>query len=147
MDRSALTSQVKALASGLGFSPIGVTTADPPDHWSFYQDWVQKGYAGEMGYLARNLDRRADPGAIVPGARSILCLGLNYQPQAEERVPARGGRISSYARGDDYHDVIKERLLDLLGRIQSLAPGTEGRAYVDTGPVLEREYAARAGLG
>ncbi|HCK10424.1 MAG TPA: tRNA epoxyqueuosine(34) reductase QueG [Candidatus Latescibacteria bacterium] len=132
----------------MGFSPVGITSAAPPGHWAFYKSWVDKGYAGEMGYLTRNLDRRQDPTLLVPGARSIVCVGLNYRP--DNQVPSDetpSGRISCYARGDDYHDVMKGRLIDLQKEITSLAPGTVGRAYVDTGPVLEREFAARAGLG
>ena len=142
-----LTRKVKSLAGDLGFSPVGVTTADPPGNWNYYREWVDAGYAGEMGYLTRNLERRADVRSLVPGAKSILCVGLNYQPYETPRPEGRTGRISGYARGDDYHDLMKKRLLDLLEQIQILSPGTEGRVYVDTGPVLEREYAARAGLG
>ncbi|MCH2665000.1 tRNA epoxyqueuosine(34) reductase QueG [bacterium] len=148
MTRSDLTRRVKATAREMGFSPVGITSAAPPGHWAFYKSWVDKGYAGEMGYLTRNLDRRQDPTLLVPGARSIVCVGLNYRP--DNQVPSDetpSGRISCYARGDDYHDVMKGRLIDLQKEITSLAPGTVGRAYVDTGPVLEREFAARAGLG
>ena len=146
--RSDLTRRVKATAREMGFSPVGITSAAPPGHWAFYKSWVDKGYAGEMGYLTRNLDRRQDPTLLVPGARSIVCVGLNYRPDNQvlsDETPS--GRISCYARGDDYHDVMKGRLIDLQKEITSLAPGTVGRAYVDTGPVLEREFAARAGLG
>ena len=146
--RSDLTRRVKATAREMGFSPVGITSAAPPGHWAFYKSWVDKGYAGEMGYLTRNLDRRQDPTLLVPGARSIVCVGLNYRPDNQvlsDETPS--GRISCYARGADYHDVMKGRLIDLQKEITSLAPGTVGRAYVDTGPVLEREFAARAGLG
>ena len=143
-----LTRKVKALARELGFAPVGITSADPPENWAFYKSWVDKGYAGEMGYLQRNLDRRADPATLVPGARSIICVGMNYLPETADDSPKEpSGRISCYARGDDYHDVMKAKLLKLLEGIRELDPGTEGRAYVDTGPVLEREFASRAGLG
>ena len=148
MNRIDLTHRVKALARDLGFAPVGITTADPPGHWEAYRSWVDKGYAGEMGYLQRNLDRRADPRQLVAGARSIVCVGLNYLPEpSHERAESTAGRISCYARGDDYHDVMKARLLELQSQITAICPDTQGRAYVDTGPVLEREFAARAGLG
>ena len=152
MNRIDLTPKVKSLACDLGFSPVGITSADPPDHWPFYESWVSNGYAGEMGYLTRNLERRADPQHIVPGARSIVCVGLNYLPEAssetsDDETPNPKGRISCYARGDDYHNVMKQKLFALLEGIRSLDPKTEGRAYVDTGPVLERDYASRAGVG
>ena len=148
MNRIKLTQQVKALARDMGFAPVGITSADPPGHWEAYRSWVDKGYAGEMGYLKRDLDRRADPGTLVQGARSIVCVGLNYLPEpSREQTDEPTGRIACYARGDDYHEAMKSRLIDLQKQITTLSPGTEGRAYVDTGPVLERDYAARAGLG
>lgn len=148
MNRFELTQRVKALAHEIGFNPVGITRADPPTHWGSYKDWVEAGYAGEMGYLTRNLDRRKDPQNLVPGARSIVCVGLNYQPKPTDEVRLGAtGRISGYARGDDYHDLMKSRLIELQGRISELMPETEGRAYVDTGPVLERDLAARAGVG
>jgi epoxyqueuosine reductase len=148
VNRIDLTHRVKALARDLGFAPVGITSADPPGHWEEYRSWVDKGYAGEMGYLQRNLDRRADPRQLVAGARSIVCVGLNYLPEpSQARAEGTVGRISCYARGDDYHDVMKARLLELQSQITAICPDTQGRAYVDTGPVLEREFAARAGLG
>ena len=107
------------------------------------------GYAGEMGYLGRNLERRSDIRQILPDAKSVLCVGLNYQPYSDgaENSGAPEGQIARYARGDDYHIVMKDRLLELLAEIQQIEPSAEGRVYVDTGPVLERDFAARAGLG
>jgi epoxyqueuosine reductase len=143
-----LTEKVKKAALQLGFDLVGIAPAHPPEHWDFYQQWLHLGYAGEMGYLGRNLDRRADPCEIVPNAKSILCLGLNYLPSKKQGADdASRGSISKYAQGDDYHDVIKARLFDLLAEIQRLEPSADGRVYVDTGPVLERDFAVRAGLG
>ena len=148
MNRFELTQRVKALAHEIGFNPVGITSADPPTHWAFYENWVEADYAGEMGYLTRNLNRRKDPQVLVPGARSIICVGLNYQPKpTDEARLGPTGRISDYARGDDYHDLMKARLIELQGKVVELIPETEGRAYVDTGPVLERDFAARAGVG
>ncbi len=147
--RTFLTTQIKARAHELGFDPVGVAPAEPPEHWAFYLDWVERGYAGEMGYLGRNLERRADPRTVVPGAKSVLCVGMNYEPrEVPPPVDDRPrGRVSRYARGDDYHDVMVGRLTRLLEEIQALAPSAAGRVYVDTGPVLERDFAARAGIG
>ena len=147
LDRTQLTYRVKSIAKDLGFAPVGITTADSPGHWSFFKSWVDKGFAGEMGYLTRNLEKRADPKTLVPGAKSIVCVGLNYLPSSSSAACGQTGQISRYAQGDDYHDVMKSRLCDLQAQITLLEPKTEGRAYVDTGPILEREYAARAGLG
>ena len=141
-----MTDQIKAAARRLGFDPVGITSVDPPQHWAFYQQWLNQGYAGEMGYLARNQERRSDPREIVPDAKSVLCVGLNYLPLPTKDV-SPGGQVARYARGDDYHDVMKNRLFELLDAIREIEPCAEGRIYVDTGPVLERDFAARAGLG
>jgi len=144
----SLTKKIKAIARSLGFEWVGVAPAQKPEHWAFYQQWLSLGHAGEMGYLGRNLDGRADPCAVVPHAKSILCLGTNYLPHECRVVDDEPrGFISKYARGDDYHTVIKARLFDLLAQIQDMEPTADGRVYVDTGPVLERDFAARAGLG
>ena len=148
-EQQKLTAQIKRKARGMGFSPVGVAPAGPPDHWGFYLDWLAKGYAGQMAYLGRNLDRRSHPEQVLPGARTVLCVGMNYDQ--EKGAPPDGGRtrgrISRYARGDDYHDLMTARLKRLLEWIQTLEPGVKGRVYVDTGPVLERDFAARAGIG
>ena len=145
----SLTPQIKALAHRLGFSSVGVAPAAPPAHWASYVEWLAAGHAGDMAYLSRARERRADPRAIVPGAKSILCVGMDYAAGSlSEADDSRArGRISRYALGEDYHEVMKARLLELLRRIRSLEPSAEGRVYVDTGPVLERDFAARAGLG
>jgi epoxyqueuosine reductase len=144
----SLTEKIKEMAHALGFEWVGIAPAQKPEHWAFYQQWLSLGYAGEMAYLGRNLARRADPCDVVPEAKSILCLGTNYLPhesKVEDDEPR--GVISKYARGDDYHEVIKARLFNLLAQIQDVEPSADGRVYVDTGPVLERDFAARAGLG
>ncbi|MDP6040264.1 MAG: tRNA epoxyqueuosine(34) reductase QueG [Candidatus Latescibacteria bacterium] len=144
-----MTDEIKAAARRLGFDPVGVTSVDPPQHWAFYQQWLNSGYAGEMGYLARNQERRFDPREIVPDAKCVLCVGLNYLPgeQTPESDGLHKGQVARYARGDDYHDAMKGRLFDLLDAIREIEPSAQGRIYVDTGPVLERDFAARAGLG
>ena len=147
MDRIKDTIREKALE--LGFTIFGVTTVDPLQGAAFYAEWIERGYAGTMDYLARNVDKRADVRALVPGARSVLCLGMEYwQPTPEEEDDRPRGRFAAYARGDDYHDVIKKRLFALWDFMREEIDSTlEGRVYVDTAPVLERELAQRAGLG
>jgi epoxyqueuosine reductase len=152
-----LTDRICAKARGLGFDLVGVAPA-PADayltpHLDGYRSWIARGYHGEMGYMARadRVERRMDPGRIVPGARSVICVGLNYYPGVltadRDCDPARG-LISNYAWGLDYHDVMLPRLEQLAAFAHAEA-GREVsyRVYVDTGPVLERAYAARAGLG
>ncbi len=147
--RTSLTARIKACAHELGFSAVGVASADPPPHWAFYLGWLEQGYAGEMAYLARDLDRRGDPRQVVPGAKSVLCVAMDYGPGGSAGSNAAGpvGRVSSYARGDDYHDLMGDRLSRLLDEVRRLESSAGGRAYVDTGPVLERTFAARAGIG
>ena len=156
----SLTEEIKAHAAYLGFDLSGVTTAEPPRHGEYYAKWIEQGMAGEMAYLGRQIEKRQDPGQILPNARSLVVVAMNYR--CPDPVPGgapgdthRGtpgdthlGKIARYARGDDYHDVMKEKLQELLGFIRERAGRpVEGRVYVDTGPVLEREFAVRAGLG
>jgi epoxyqueuosine reductase len=144
----SLTEQVRRKARDLGFELVGVTPAAPLKGAEFYARWVGLGFAGQMRYLARNQEKRADPAALVPGARSVICLGMGYYQEAPLCGDPGRGRISCYARGSDYHELIKERLRFLWNFIRERAGGNvDGRYYVDTGPVLERELAHRAGLG
>jgi epoxyqueuosine reductase len=147
-----LTRQVKAQARRLGFDLVGVTTPEPPPHYPKFLEWLQAGRHGEMGYLARerSRQRRADPRRILPECRSILVLGVHHQPPlpaAPEGEPPHG-RVAAYAWGDDYHDVLVGRLQALHAFIERLVGRpVAARGYTDTGPLLERDLAQRAGLG
>lgn len=145
----SLEEAIRRRAGELGFGLVGLAPADPLEGAAFYARWVALGYGGEMGYLGRNIDKRADPSLMVPNARSVVCLGMEYyQPSPTAEAPVPTGRIASYACGDDYHDLIKSRLFTLYDFIRQKAPvPVAGRVYVDTAPVLERELARRAGLG
>ncbi|MGH7300965.1 MAG: tRNA epoxyqueuosine(34) reductase QueG [Candidatus Rokuibacteriota bacterium] len=141
---STLTESVKALALELGFDLVAVGPAAPPEHGPALRRWVEAGHAATMGYLERRLEERLDPARVLPGARSVLCVALNYY-QGETADPS-WRPVARYAWGRDYHDVIGprlERLAEHLGK----AGGARSKGYVDTGPVLERDLAARAGLG
>ncbi len=147
------TKQIHAKARELGFDLAGVAPAYPVPHFDAYQAWLARGYHGEMDYLAHpdRFERRKDPTRILPGARSVICVGLNYYPGPlpthVERDPSRG-LVSNYAWGTDYHGLMLDRLDELAAFVSAEAGREVGhRAYVDTGPVLERSYAARAGLG
>ena len=144
----SLSKKIRSKARELGFDLVGFTPADPLEGAHFYARWVALGFAGEMDYLKRNLDKRADPAKMVPGARSVICLGMNYYQETPPSTHPLNGKIACYARGDDYHDLIKQRLFSLWDWIRETAgEATRGRVYVDTAPVLERELAQRAGLG
>jgi len=133
---------IKAQAYGLGFDLVGITALGPVDTAPAFDEWLDSGYAGEMDYLARGAGKRADTRRPVPGAKSAIVVGLDYGG----REPS--GPVARYARGDDYHDVMVTRLRELHRYINGVV-GREipGKAYVDTGPILERDLARRAGLG
>jgi epoxyqueuosine reductase len=143
-------SSIKSKASALGFDLCGIARADSFPELSFLSEWIEKGYAGEMQWMRRTADRRADVRNVVPGARSVIVTGTLYntdRPYTEE-LPADVARLSRYAWGDDYHDVLKKRLDALLAWMHETTDQPfEGRAYVDTGPVQERVYAQYAGIG
>jgi epoxyqueuosine reductase len=139
-----LTGSVKTLALELGFDLIAIGPAGPPDHGAQFRRWVEAGHAGTMAYLERRSKERLDPARLLPGATSIVCVALNYY-QGEARDPS-WEPVARYAWGRDYHDIIAPRLERLAVHLRD-ACGARCRAYVDTGPVLERDLGARAGLG
>ncbi|HSE03931.1 MAG TPA: tRNA epoxyqueuosine(34) reductase QueG [Methylomirabilota bacterium] len=141
---ATLTDSVKALALELGFDLVAVGPAAPPEHGRAFQGWIEAGHAGGMAYLGRRLEERLDPARVLPGARAVVCVALNYFQGEPEDASWRP--VARYAWGRDYHDVIAPRL-DRLAAHLAEAGGARSRGYVDTGPVLERDLAARAGLG
>ena len=153
----SLSDVIKAEARRLGFQFSGITTPEPPPHFNVFEDWLASGRHAQMGYLAteRSRKRRADPRQILPECRSILVLGMRYADPHRVTVtpdePAAGGprgRIAAYAWGDDYHDVLPERLQALVAFIEDqVGKPVPSRWYTDTGPILERDLAQRAGLG
>ena len=148
---SLSTSSIKAEARRLGFDLCGVAPATDLPELAFFETWLSRGYAGEMAYLARTADRRADVRRILPSARTVIVTGTVYNTDrpysTEQRAPGRAA-IARYAWGDDYHDVIGRRLKALLAWMRDATPEPfEALAYVDTGPIQERVYAQHAGLG
>jgi len=141
---ATLTQSVKALALELGFDLVTAGPAGPPEHGPALRRWSEAGHAGTMGYLERRLEERLDPARVLSGARSVLCVALNYYQG--EAADASWRPVARYAWGRDYHDVIGPRLERLAAHLAEAA-GARSRGYVDTGPVLERDLAARAGLG
>jgi epoxyqueuosine reductase len=139
-----LTESVKALALEVGFDRVAVGPATAAEHGAALRRWVEAGQAGTMGYLERRLEERLEPARVLPGARAAVCVALNYY-QGERNDPS-WRPIARYAWGRDYHDVIGPRLERLAAHL-TRAAGARSRGYVDTGPVLERDLAARAGLG
>lgn len=140
-----LTRTVKERAQELGFDRVAVAAARPPEHAAAFERWLEAGHAGDMRYLERGRAPRLDPGRLLPGWRSVIAVALNYAPAGDD--PAWRG-VARYARGRDYHRVIRPRLHALKDVLRS-AGGEEvrSRASVDTSAVLERSLAASAGLG
>ncbi len=149
MDESAPAAQAKALALECGFDLAGIASADAPRSLAFFAEWIGRGFAGEMAYLTGQAARRGDLRAAFPWARSVLCVALQYDTPHPYSTDARrdAGWISRYAWGDDYHDVMKAMLDRLLARWRDAVGPFEARAYVDTGPLVERAFAAAAGIG
>jgi len=140
---------LKGWALAAGFDRVGVAALDPVGRGEAFVRWLARGDLAGMRYLERRLEARLRPATVLRGARAVLCVALQYHPLDGEREPAGDlwPRVARYARGRDYHDVMGRRLRQLAARIAAAFPGTGSRPYVDTGPVLERELAARAGLG
>jgi epoxyqueuosine reductase len=139
------TADLKEQARGLGFDLVGVCPAVEPPHLGEYQRWLQNGYHGTMAYLQDHLPLKEHPNRLLPGARSVIAVALNYnQPQ----VPREGEpRIARYALGRDYHQVLRGKLRKLASYVQSAHPEAECRPCVDSAPIMERDYANLAGLG
>jgi epoxyqueuosine reductase len=141
---SRLAVEIKERARALGFDLVGITSAAPPAHASAYEQWVADGFHGELAYMARNADKRVSPTLYFPAARSAIVVGLNYY--TGDHDSARTGRIARYAWGErDYHGLIGDKLKELAAFIAE--EGGRVLSAVDTGPILERDLAQRAGLG
>ena len=150
MDRQ-LAAAVKTFARDeLGFHLVGITSAEPPAGAARLSAWLEAGCHGDMEWMADTAAVRCDPARFLPGARSVVCVAMSYHERWEPAESAAAGDrvvISRFARRKDYHDVIRPRLARLGRLLGHLRPGTHWRTAVDSAPVLERELAARAGLG
>jgi epoxyqueuosine reductase len=149
-DQALLSSRIKEQAQQLGFELVGISAVKPAPHEQSFAQWLREGFAGKLDYMRRTELLRRDPNKLVPWAVSIVSVGMNYYTsfgRAESSHEPRGW-VSRYAWGDDYHDLMKAKLESLLERVKKLhdAP-VVGRAFVDSGPVLERDFAGVAGLG
>jgi epoxyqueuosine reductase len=166
----SLESRLKQCARELGFELVGIAPATAADGFERFRAWIDLGCAGEMNYMPRHADARRDPSSILSEVRSVVMVGMNYYGEASksesvraERATESGatlsqsltrthphshtGRVARYAQGEDYHDVLRQRLKQLLAWVQYEVPECRGRGVVDTAPLLERDFARRAGLG
>lgn len=137
-----LADAIKAQARTLGFDLVGITALGPAETAPYFDSWCEAGYAGDMAYLPRGAEKRADTRLPFPGTSTAIVVGLNYGGTQQP------GPIAKYARGNDYHDVMVDKLNSLHEWIErAVDHSIRGKAYVDTGPILERDLARRAGLG
>jgi epoxyqueuosine reductase len=146
-DSTHIVERLEQKAKRLGFQLFGITSPEPPSHLDIYKAWIEAGYHGEMDYLAtaHAIDRRSDLKAIHPECQSVVVLSTPYRPELSASLDAR---VASYALGRDYHAVVNERATELVKFLESeMGRAISHRVYTDTGPILERELAQRAGLG
>jgi epoxyqueuosine reductase len=141
--------RLKRQAHRLGFEMAGIAPAVPADGFERLSEWLERDFAGDMAYMHKHAQARRHPGSVLPEVRSVVMVGMNYKPHhdAPGDGPPQTGKVARYARGADYHDVLRRRLNQLLAWLQGECPGCRGRGVVDTAPLLERDFARRAGLG
>jgi len=145
-NKSQISNQIKRKAFELGFSAIGISKADFLEKESFIlKEWLDNGSHGEMHYMENHFEKRTDPRKLVEEAKSIISILYNYFP--EKKQTENTYKISKYAYGKDYHYVIKEKLFELLEFIKTEFGDVNGRAFVDSAPVMDRVWAAKSGLG
>jgi len=136
---------IRSKARELGFEKVGIVRVGAAPYGEFLEAWLGRDYHGDMAYMARSPERRTDPARVLPGARSLVCVVKNYQSPGVHSEDPRLGRVSRYAWGDDYHDVLFEKLHELGRHLESL--GGRAKVCVDTNAVLEKPWAQKAGLG
>ncbi len=147
MTKADATQLIRKLASEQGFLSIGISKAEfmEPEAKRL-ESWLNQDYHGKMSYMANHFDKRVDPTKLVPGAKSVISLTYNYYNPIKQEDP-EAPKISMYAYGDDYHKVIKDKLFDMVAVIREKVGDVQGRCFVDSAPVLERDWARRSGLG
>jgi epoxyqueuosine reductase len=143
-----LSEQIKSKAIELGFHKVGIAKAEAltieAEH---LKEWLGRSYQASMQWMEKNIEKRIDPREIVPNAQSVICVAINYYTPVQHSQNTGEGKISRYAWGDDYHILVTKRIEMLFECIKQLAPESDGRYYVDTGPVMDKVWAARSGLG
>jgi len=140
--------QIRQQARELGFELVGIVPAAPlHSEQERLREWLARGYHGNMSWLARDPEKRTDPVKIFPAARSVIVVALNYYTPEQHFASPDTGKVSRYAWGDDYHDVVGNKLRDLLSWIQAHIPTATGKTCVDIQPMMDKAWAVRAGLG
>lgn len=150
MDSTSRSRLLKTWALEEGFSAVGIARLEPIEHAETFVEWLERGDQADMRWLERRLEERLDPRRLFDGARSAICVALAYWPPGQRHEGKAGNlwrRVARYAHGEDYHRIMDRRLKRLGQRIHGRFPGARWRTWVDTGPILERDLASRAGLG
>lgn len=145
-----LEESVREFAQAAGFSLVGIAEAAPADGFHRLQEWLSRGYSGDMAYMQRQGDARKHPASVLSEVRSVIMVAMNYsEPEAKDQTSQEpiAGKISRYAIGPDYHDLIWRRMQKVVNWLKAERPGCQARAVADTAPLLERDFARRAGLG
>lgn len=147
-DRTPLSREIKEQALRAGFDKVGIVRAEAlAGERVRLQEWLDRGYQGEMHWMARDPDQRTDPRRLFPPARSVVVVALNYYTPDEHSGDPETGKVSRYAWGDDYHEVVSSKLRALLGWIEEQVPHAAGKVCVDIQPMMDKAWAVRAGLG
>ena len=145
--KSYYSESIKSKAKALGFLSCGISKADfLEEEAPRLEQWLSQNHHGEMAYMANHFDKRLDPRVLVPGAKSVVSLLLNYHSK-EKQTDVEAPKIASYAFGDDYHKVIKDKLKQLMSFIHKEIGEVQGRVFVDSAPVMDKAWAAKSGLG
>ena len=140
--------KIKLKASEIGFSKVGIVAPEPlVGEGAHLNDWLGRDCHGEMAWMEREPEKRSNPRLLFPDARSIVVVALNYFTPHQHEPNSSFGKVSRYAWGDDYHDVVREKLTELLSWIKSQDSSAEGKICVDTAPMMDKAWAVRAGLG
>lgn len=147
MNKSDATQFIKSLAIKQGFMSVGISQAEYMEpEAKRLENWLNRDYHGKMSYMGNHFDKRVDPTKLVPGAKSVISLTYNYYNPTLQEDP-EAPKISMYAYGDDYHKIVKDKLFDMVAIIRDKVGDVQGRCFVDSAPVLERDWARRSGLG
>jgi len=147
-DRAGVSAQIKSQARALGFQKIGIVKAEAlsAEH-DRLEEWLRRGFNGEMSWMTRDPEHRTDPRKVFPAARSMIVVALNYYTTHQHSDDPGTGKVSRYAWGDDYHEVVGGKLRELLSWIEQKWPEAQGKVCVDIQPVMDKVWAVRAGLG
>ncbi len=147
-DIASLTRDLKHFCRELGFDAVGIAHAEPlEDEQPRYDEWLRRGYHATLHYMERTRDKRLDPRLVLPSVQSIIVVAISYDTPHRHRNRPGYGKLSRYSWGSDYHTIMLPKLERIVEWLAEQIPGTESKAYVDTGPVMEKQWARRAGIG